>query len=366
MRIAFVALHFSEYAWNLAQSLATENEVLAIFSRDNCLAELGFVPDMPGNHKLHVRLYRHSLRVFDILSNAGWLARKIKEFSPDVVHYQEDCKDSFMLALPWLRGIPFVLTIHDPLPHTGTDLRARRWNRFGFYTQILRHRCDAAIVHGEYLRKETEALLPRLKERVFSIMHGPLGQSSSSPAFDWEPGNLLLFGRLEAYKGLGHFVAAVQALRDKGLMVKGVVAGRGEDLARHRETLLSDSSFELHEGFIPRDEVARLFRRANIVVLPYTDGTQSGVAAMALGYGRPVVASRVGGIPELVRPGENGILVPPCDVASLGEALEELIVDQKTAQRLATNAYAMSQGALSWDNLAYKHLQVYRWVTENV
>lgn len=232
--------------------------------------------------------------------------------------------------------------------------------------RILRHRCDAVIVHGEYLQKETEALLPKLKERVFSIMHGPLGQPSSSPSFDWEPGNLLFFGRLEAYKGLGHFIAAVQALRRKGLLVKGVVAGRGEDLARHRETLLSDPSFELHEGFIPRDEVARLFRRANIVVLPYTDGTQSGVAAMALGYGRPVVASRVGGIPELVRQGENGILVPPSDVVSLGDALEELIVDQKTAHRLAMNAYAMSKGEFSWDNLAYKHLQVYRWVTENV
>lgn len=363
MRIVLVALHFSEYSWNLAHALAEKHTVLAIFNKNNFEAELGFLPTNPVHQNLEVVLLPHKLNPVLILRNAVRLVSAIKSFNPDVIHIQEDCKDALMLALPWLGKLPFVLTIHDPLPHAGADNRRRKWNRFGLYTRILRRRCDAAIVHGEVLRQETEALIPRLKGRVFSILHGPLGPLSSVLDIKWEQGDLLFFGRIEAYKGLRYFIEAVRSLSRMGIQVKGLVAGRGEDLVRYRQELVSDPVFELYEGFVPNERVAQLFQRSNVVVLPYTDGTQSGVAAMALGYGRPVVASRVGGIHELVRHEENGILVTPCDLDELVQALLKLIQNQSLARNYAKNAAALSKGEISWQHLASKHEQVYLGVS---
>jgi glycosyltransferase involved in cell wall biosynthesis len=164
---------------------------------------------------------------------------------------------------------------------------------------------------------------------------------------------------MEAYKGLSYFIAAVQELDLRGFTVKGVIAGRGSDLDRHRNEIDESSLFEIHAGFVTREKLTELFKRANVVVLPYTDGTQSGVAAMALGFERPVVASKVGGIPEMVRDGVNGYLIPPKDLESLVEALVRLIEDQSLAVKMADNASALCSGENSWGALAGKTASVY-------
>lgn len=360
MRIAFVALHFSEYAWNLVRALARDNEVLAILNRTNYEAELGKDVSDPLPANCSVVFVDHKKTVSGIAANAVGLVKTVNRFRPEVIHFQEDCKDSFMLALPFIRRAPFVLTIHDPFPHSGADTRLRTWGRFRLYSWILRRIADKAIVHGQMLKDETERLLPRLKGRVAAVPHGPLGPWNIPPRFDWEPGNLLFFGRIEAYKGLSLFIEAVRALASAGISVRGVVAGRGEDLQKHRQTLLNDTLFELHEGFIERAMVDKLFRKANVVVLPYTDGTQSGVAALAIGYGRAVVASRVGGIPDLVKDGETGVLVAPGNVHELVGALRGLIEDEETTRAYAKNACGLATGELSWLRLALMHEAVYR------
>jgi glycosyltransferase involved in cell wall biosynthesis len=141
--------------------------------------------------------------------------------------------------------------------------------------------------------------------------------------------------------------------------VKGVVAGRGKDLDRYRSVIDENPLYELHDGFVSREKMVKLFKRANVVVLPYKDGTQSGVAAMALGFARPIVASKVGSIPEMVRDGVNGYLVPPGDVHRLVEALAKLIDDQNLAIKMADNASILCNGENSWAVLAGKTTSAY-------
>jgi glycosyltransferase involved in cell wall biosynthesis len=321
--------------------------------------ELGQEADGPPPENLLILRVRHGRSPLAVLRNANAIRRAISAFRPDLVHLQESLWDYLLATLPWLRSYPLVLTIHDPVLHSGeSHLRGLR-KRYHLYRWLLRRTCNTAIAHGDLLRREVEALLPRLRGRVFAIPHGPLGAISAQPDFGWEPGCLLFFGRIQAYKGLAYFIEAVQRLADEGLCVKGLIAGRGGDLDRYRSEIESSGLFEIHEGYIPKERVPEVFRRAQVVVLPYTDGTQSGVAGLAMAYARPVVASRVGSIPEMVREGENGLLVPPMDSAALAVAIRRLVTAPEYAQALGLAAWHLAQGELSWPAIAERSAAAY-------
>ena len=359
MRIALIALHFAEYSYRLASALARQHPVLLVVEDDCFRRELDLEADAPPPENLLILRVRHGRSPLSVLRNANAIRRAISAFRPDVVHLQESILDYLIVTLPWLRGYPLLLTIHYPVLHSGeSPLRGLRM-RYHLYRWLLRRTCVAAIAHGDLLRREVETLLPRLRGRVFAIPHGPLGAISAQPDFEWEPGCLLFFGRIQPYKGLPYFIEAVQRLAAQGLHVKGVIAGRGGDLDRYRPEIEASGLFEIHEGFIPKERVPEVFRRAQVVVLPYTDGTQSGVAGLAMAYARPVVASRVGSIPEMVREGENGLLVRPMDSLALAAAIRRLVTAPEYAQALGLTAWHLAQGELSWPAIAERTAAAY-------
>lgn len=78
---------------------------------------------------------------------------------------------------------------------------------------------------------------------------------------------------------------------------------------------------DFENRFVLHNEVPELFARAKFVVLPYLDGTQSGVVPMAFAFGRTCIVSSVGSIPEVVKNDENGLLVPPGDENALTDKM---------------------------------------------
>jgi glycosyltransferase involved in cell wall biosynthesis len=115
----------------------------------------------------------------------------------------------------------------------------------------------------------------------------------------------------------------------------------------------------LIERFIPAEEVPAIFQRASIIALPYLDATQSGVAALAATYGRPVVASRTGGLPEMVREGLSGLLVEPGDPDQLANAIRALVEQPALAANLAAGARQLARTDLSWEAIAERTMAVY-------
>jgi glycosyltransferase involved in cell wall biosynthesis len=288
------------------------------------------------------------------LQNAVRLIREVKLFKPDIIHIQEDTKDYLVVALLYLnRAFPFVLTVHDPQPHSGWDSRKLYHSRHMIYQNILRKLCDGAITHGSLLCEQLVDVAPYLAGRVVNIPHGPLGPLQIPAQEITDTGTLLFFGRINAYKGLRYFVDATLHLRAKGLCVKGVIAGRGDDLAPNRAAIESNDCFELHDEYVSRAKVYTLFTRAQLVIMPYIDATQSGVAAMAIGFGRPMVATWVGAIPDMVLDGYTGLLVPPCNSVALADAIESLLSDPDRYDMLARNVRAAGcHAALSWESIA--------------
>jgi starch synthase len=365
-RVALVALHFAEYATHLAMALAEKMDVLLVLYRNNAESELGSDwTDRIKHSSLTLLIMERPRSVFSIIRNTRLLVSAIKQFESDVIHYQEDPRDELILGLLLLRTIPIVLTIHDPRPHSGEDMHRLRFSRFRLYRPLFRNAADIAITHGNLLADELVRVCPRFQGRVRSVPHGPLGSRFMSEApprvGDFR---LLFFGRIHEYKGLHYFVDAVITLRNKGYPVIGVVAGRGSDLEPNRHRMEKEGCFEILEKYIASEEIPNLFLGSYVIVLPYIEGTQSGVAAMALAFARPVVASHVGSIPELVRHGENGLLVPPCDAMALTEAIENLITHNELWERLSVGARKLRDGELSWDSIADTTIQVYKSVIE--
>jgi len=353
-RVALIALHFAEYSAHLAMALANDIEVLLVLYRNNVSDQLGSDwQKWLRAPSLRVHVLDRPNSVTSIFRNVVSLISALQAFRPSVIHLQEDIRDELFLSLLFFWRLPVVLTIHDPVTHSGRDSLRLRFSRLRLYRYVARRMAKAAIAHGKLLALAVEEVCPWLIGKVTAIAHGPLcvtdiRQSAPSSANT----RLLFFGRIHKYKGLANFEEAVNSLRQEGLPVVGVVAGKGSDLDDHRQSMLASGGFEILDRYIPASEVPILFDQCRVIVLPYTDGTQSGVAAIALGRGLPVVATAVGSIPELVRHGVNGLLVPAADPTALKDAIRRLILDDALWEQLANGSKLLRDGALSWKTIA--------------
>lgn len=141
-----------------------------------------------------------------------------------------------------------------------------------------------------------------------------------------ENGKILLFvGRLEREKGLDELVAAFRELTKTSTEdLTLVIVGEGSLEKRLSLQCNGDPNVVL-TGARPADEVARYFAAANVLVLPsWAEGTPN-VVLEALAAGRPIVATHVGGIPDVVRHDRTGLLVPPRNIEALTSALNEAL-----------------------------------------
>jgi glycosyltransferase involved in cell wall biosynthesis len=267
-----------------------------------------------------------------------------------------------------LRQTPLVVTIHDPEPHSG-----ERSLRKAFVRRVTFARAQRFIVHNRAQRSLFCRLHRVAPERVDTIPLGPYYTSrfwldssgEEPPAARYEKTTVLFFGRLSPYKGLEDLFRAAPLVSERVPRTRFVVAGRPENgyTLPARPVLPNGGQMEVIDNYIPNRLLAQLFRQAQVVVCPYTDATQSGVVLTAYAYGKPVVATRVGGLPEYVTDRETGILVHPGSPAALADGLvtilEELAADPNAAQRYANNIGRRAQTDLAWNHIAEETAEIY-------
>jgi glycosyltransferase involved in cell wall biosynthesis len=362
MRIALVAFHHAEYACRFALALAHDHKVLLLLNSENASGDLlpKLQQEVNAAVEVHVIVPR-KLRDPLIALTAAHVVQLINRFRPDVLHVQETATDLGFWPIIWLaRNTPLVLTVHDAVAHSGADAEGLRRSRRKFYMRSLRERADRLIVHGERIRNQVLNLTGWAPDRVCSVMHGALGDAAGLTVSEPSGATLLFFGRIEAYKGLGILLDALDLLRDVPFALRLVIAGQGSDLQRFRARIAADPRIELIDRFIDAEEVPGLFLRSTIVVLPYLDASQSGVAAIAVSYRRPVIASEVGGLPDVIRQGESGILVPAADPEALAAAIRQVCGDPALLRRMSIGAEALAKGELSWQSISRAATEVYR------
>jgi glycosyltransferase involved in cell wall biosynthesis len=200
-------------------------------------------------------------------------------------------------------------------------------------TAVLR-RARRIVVPSAYLAEI--ALGWGLDENRVEVLPNPAPAERPDGAEDLPPGTLVFAGRLTAQKGLATALEALVRVPAARLVLVGDGPDRAalEELAR--ETGL-DGRVEFR-GSRPRRDVLRTLAGADAALLPSEWENLPHAAIEALAMGTPVVATAVGGVPEIVRDGENGLLVPPRDPQALAEAIERVIGDKPLRDRLAVAA----------------------------
>lgn len=252
-------------------------------------------------------------------------------------------------------SVPVVVTLH------GSDI-----------AMAERHRFLASIARRSFMRAAAvTATSDDLRQRAIRLGADPRQAITThigvdAAAFAPQPpsremrrllgardGDLLVVsvGRLASFKGFEYLIEAVSRLQRVAL----AIVGDGE-LRPELEQLVKESSARVVlTGDVPHDGVARVLAAADIVVVPSVvddrgrvDATTS-TALEALAAGRPLIATTVGGIPEIVHDGENGLLVPQRDPVALASAIARLRADSDLRQRLSRRGREVAVQRLSWD-----------------
>ena len=164
---------------------------------------------------------------------------------------------------------------------------------------------------------------------------------------------VLFFGFVRRYKGLKYLIEAMASVkRDLPNAFLLVVGEFWEDDRPYRELVRQlglDTAVQFHNAYVPNDAVAAYFSAADVVAMPYLEATQSGVAQLAIGFERPMIATSVGAMADTVRHGETGLIVPPGDSAALAGAIVKFF--KEGLAEPFTRRVKVSKESASWQPL---------------
>ena len=234
-------------------------------------------------------------------------------------------------ALPaLLTRKPFVVQLW------GTDVMLAHRARWVFRPLVRRARL--VLCPSSALVEEARALGAR--ETALAGNGVAIPETVAEPE---EPPHVLYAGRLSEEKGIRELAAATEG-------IPRVIVGDGP-----LRSLVHDSV-----GFVPPSALGGYLERAAVVVCPSHREGYGVVAREALAYGRPVVASAVGGLTDVVKDGVTGILVPPQDPDALRGAIERLLDDPELRRSLGAAARELALAELSWDAATSATLAAYR------
>ena len=369
MHVLFVAHNFPRHAGDPAGSF--------LLSLARGQVELGHTvtvvaPHAPGApaselmQGVRVHRYRYGADADETLAYAGTMAeqvmrswtarwrmlrfivasrRMVQEVArserPDVIHVHWWFPGALAV---WPRSngsTPVVMTAH------GTDLflldRARAMRRLA--GRFFRAAAQVTVISSPLVRRVEELGVPRDRITVVPMPMAPAPRDARRGVRP-DPGFLLFVGRLVERKGCEYAVRALAELRKGGREVRLVVAGDGPERSRLESLAESLGVRERVEfaGMIPSDDVADHYSRAAVLIMPaVTDwkGEQEGfgmVIVEAMRHGLPVVATRSGGITDIIQDGVNGLLVAERDAAAIAQAIERLLDDGALASRLGAAA----------------------------
>jgi glycosyltransferase involved in cell wall biosynthesis len=354
LKIALVSYDFGEYMVQMANGLSAYAEVKLFLADTQYKGREEMLNPSVSIHVLHWYRMRQPLQN---LREMASLRKALNEFRPDVIHIQKGGL-YLNLLLPFIKQYPLVITIHDVVHHPGDHESRRvpesliRWGN---------RQADRLITHTQAVKSlviETQGLPESDLEVVPHVALGVDGAEKvnvGNPA----PHQVLFFGRIWEYKGLEYLIKAQPQISAAVPDAKIVIGGRGEDFARYTAMMQNPDAFDVHNRYIPDEERDLLFASAAVVVLPYIEASTSGVVPVAYGFGKPVVATTVGGLPEMVIDGETGYLVPPRDVDALAEAVIKVLQDDNRRRKMGEAARDLMAREWSEDACARKTLAVY-------
>ena len=310
---------------------------------------------------LHPYLYRSKAVLGAFAVRAALAVRRRHRGHPaDVVHVHGDAVEAACVGA-WARParVPLVLTVHGGL---NTGRRYTRWapTLFRFVTRFI---AVSPSVREQLIGLDVASDRIAVISSGIDLSRFPRSERRPQP----NPVHIATVGRLHRVKGFDLLIAAVRRLHEAGHRVRLTIAGEGPERAMLRAAVGDLPGIELAGAMSP-DEVAQLLRAADIFAMPSVDvgsqaeGTPTAVLE-AMAAALPVVVSDSGGLPQLVRDGVNGLVVPQGDVARLAEAILTLVGDAAMRRKLGDENRQLAEGR-DWAVVAAGVDAVYREAIE--
>lgn len=248
------------------------------------------------------------------------------------------------------RDIPVVLICHNAVEHETAKWRER-------LTRKVLRAASAIIVQSRRDADRLRRLFPAkpircLPHPIYNQFPQPQGTLQRRAAVE-----LLFFGFVRSYKGVDVLAEAMHQLvgADVHLSIVGEWWLKEPALRQRLMAAETASKVEIVDSYVDEQTVAEYFSRADAVVLPYRGASATGVIPLAYHYCRPVIASRVGGLPDVVQHNQTGLLVPPGDAGALARAVRQLASGYFVPDKSAIKSAARS---MTWESFAHEVLDL--------
>lgn len=282
-----------------------------------------------------------------------------------------------------LYGVPHVVTAHslEPLRPWKAEQLGGGYELSGWAERTAIEAADAVIAVSGAMREDILGCYPALDPERVHVVHNGIDTSLYRPdhgtgaldriGLDRSRPYVLFVGRITRQKGVPHLLRAVRDIDPSAQVVLCAGAPDTPEIDQEFRELFDELS-RIRDGvywiprMLPRPEVIQLLTHAALFVCPSVYEPLGIVNLEAMACGTPVVASAVGGIPEVVDDGRTGLLVPPGDgfEAGLARAMDTVLGDPGTARRMGEAGRERAVGEFGWDAVARRTVRLYEEIVK--
>ena len=347
-----------QYAHNLAEALAKNGHSVYLATGINFETK-----SYPRNYTAIEVFDRYIPRPIRLAA----FVRFVRRFNPQIVHIQGHSHPTSYLVIAFLLRLlsdPVVVyTAQDVMPkflkpHHPASLRRLYPSMAHIFVNAAQNK-EILLQHFPAVNENDVSVVP-LADLTWFVHDAAPARPAYIPA---DRKVVLFFGNIERRKGLLVLIRALRRLVNLVPDAFLLVAGKPfDDMSVYKQEV---ARFELEahvcfkDEYLPLEEIPALFTYSRILALPYTHGWNSGVIATSYTYGKPIIASNLGGFGEVIKPGVTGLLVPPGDDEALADAISRVFTDPALEAKLIAGVENEASNN-SWSGIASKSEQVYR------
>jgi len=372
MKIAIVDFSgkggIGHYSYSLFKALKSSNPetVLLTTSDFEFETEDGVFSIMPSHVDKPLKIIKGMFYIFSLLK----VFRFFMKERCDIVHFHESKLPILETAL-----FTFLAKRKSKIVMTSHNIFRAEARYVPYSLKKLYKRVDGVIFHSETNKEDLMKQIDFRSAKMWKIIPHGNYRLLVNPEFNKEKARqileigsnklvVLFFGFIRQYKGLEILINAISKLRLQFKDVYLLIAGKEIESYKKYDDMIK--RLELEEFvqafpyYIPNSEISTFFEACDVVVLPYKRIFQSGVIQLAFAHSLPVIASDIGGIPDLVIDGKTGFLVKPGDPHLLASKLEKFFLLSETKRKqMGVYGKTLSEDLYSWDDIAKNTLDFY-------
>jgi glycosyltransferase involved in cell wall biosynthesis len=275
-----------------------------------------------ANDKPEIPLFDHTIRVLSWRNPFGWIkwAFRLRHFDQVIFVWWVPTIQGpvywLMLRILSYKGPHTLVLCHNIVQHSAGPIDT-------FLTRLVFDRADRLLVHTKALANIASDISATPISVATMPAHFPGNPKPRKGPFVLH-NSLLFFGLVRQYKGVDLLLKALVSVPNIRLVIAGELWGKQAAVLSELVTSLGlEKRVEIKAGYVPAEDIPDLFGECDALVLPYRSGTATQNVEMAFAYGVPVIATKVGSVPESVQHGVDGMLCEPNNIKSLVSAVQQ-------------------------------------------